>query len=540
MLGRLFSGLTRRRARAAGQSRDADAVERLLVAGVAQHKRDHLADAERSYLEVLTLDPDNADALNLLGAIAQARLDYDSALDYYRSALRLAPDMAIFQQHVGLALSDLGRLEDALEALRRAHELDPANERIGANLLFLMRCHPAVEEEECYRAHRHWAERHADPVSRLPPPTGRCADPGRRLRLGYLSGDFRAHAVSAFLEPLFVGRDRAAFELFCYRALQRGDELTDRYRELADQWHDVHELTDDALAALIRSHEVDILVDLTGLTRGQRLPALARKPAPVQIEYLGYLGSTGVTAMDYRITDALADPPGHSERFHTERLIRLPRTQWAYVPNPGMPEPFRLPDDAPLTFGSFHRVTKLHARQLALWAELLARLPAARLEMVDIQSEEVRERVLAPFLARGISGERIGTHARLERDRYWELMQRTHIALDAFPYNGGASTCEALWMGVPVVSRVGRHGFSRSAASILGVLDLPELMADTDSAYLETAIALAGDRERLAALRGGLRDRMQASPLLDTRGFMRDLEQAYRGAWERYCAAAVA
>jgi predicted O-linked N-acetylglucosamine transferase (SPINDLY family) len=535
MLSRLLSGWTGRRRRdalaAAGES-----VDTLLAEGVRLHQQDRLAEAERCYLRAIAADPRNADASNLLGAIAYARLEYESALEYFETAASLAPTAAVYQENVGLALGDLGRLDESLAALRRAQALDPASERIGANLLYLMRVHPAVDEEECFQAHRAWATRHVESGPRLAPAAGRCADLERRLRIAYVSGDFRAHAVGAFLEPLFTHRDRDAFEVFCYRTLRAEDQRTARFRELADDWYDVFDLTDDAFAELIREHRIDILVDLSGITRGHRARALARKPAPVQIAYLGYLGSTATSAIDYRITDALADPPGHSERFHTERLLRLPRVQWAYMPDAAMREPLPEPDSGSITFGSFHRLAKLHGDQLALWAELLARVPGTRIEIVDVASADLRARVVEPFLARGVAPERVGTHARLERTRYWELMRRTHLALDAYPYNGGATTCEALWMGVPVVSRAGRHGFSRSGASILSAIGLPELVAASDVDYLRIGAALAADPERLGTLRRGLRDRMRASPLLDARGFMRDLEGAYRQAWRAHCA----
>jgi protein O-GlcNAc transferase len=523
--------------RAPGAGRGDDAAVELLSKGVALQRGDELAEAERCYLGVLTIDPRNADALNLLGTIAHARVEYEIALEYFEAALALAPDCAVYQENVGLALGDLGRLDEALSALRRAHELDPATERIGANLIYLMRVHPDVDEAECFRAHRAWAASQTDALPRLAPVSGRCAEPGRRLRVAYLSGDFRAHAVAPFLEPLFEHRDPRAFEVYCYHTLRREDARTARFRALADGWRDVFDLADGSLAELIRADRIDILVDLSGITRGYRARALARKPAPVQISYLGYLGSTGSSSIDYRITDAHADPPG-SERFHTERLLRLPHTQWAYSPSPEMPEPLPVPGAGPVSFGSFQRLSKVHRGQLALWAELLARTPDARIEIVDVPSDTVRARLLEPFAARGIAADRIGTYSRLDRAAYWERMRRTHIALDTFPYNGGATTCEALWMGVPVVSRAGRHGFSRSGASILNAIGLPELVCSSDAEYLQVATALAADRGRLVELRRGLRDRMRASPLLDAPGFMRDLESAYRQAWREYCTAA--
>jgi protein O-GlcNAc transferase len=537
MLSRLVSKWIARPARGAAPDHAQREVEALLDEGVTLHRDDYLDAAERCYLKVLVLDPYNFDALNLLGSIALARVDYDAALDYFENALRLRPGTPTFLENIGLALSGLGRPDEALEAMRKALEIDPAcAARVDSNILYILRVHPTISEEECFRAHREWARRFSDQVPRLPVPTGRCANPVRRLRIGYLSGDFRLHAVSAFLEVLLNHRDRTSFDVYCYKTLRQEDELTDRFRSNTDHWHDVFELDDDALVALVRSHEIDILVDLAGITSGQRVQAIARRPAPVQIGYLGYLGSTGTSALDYRITDALADPPGHSERFHTERLVRLPRTQWCYTPSPSAPEPLPALGDGPIRFGSFHRLTKLHSAQLTLWAELLARTPGTELDMVDISSIDTRERVLAPFVERGVAPERIRTHSRLKKGEYWDLMCRTHIALDAYPYNGGASTCEALWVGVPVISRVGRHGFSRSGASILCNAGLSELVAYSDDEFIDIAARLAADRDRLAALRASLRDRLRASPLLDGPGFMCDLESAYRAIWAEYCA----
>jgi len=255
MLSRLLSGWTGRRGSNA-PAPAGDDTETLLARGIGLHRQDRMAEAERCYLQVLAMDPRNADALNLLGAISYARLDHETALDYFQSAAALAPAAALYHENVGLALGDLGRLDESLAALRRAHELDPESERIGANLLYLMRVHPEIDEVECHLAHRAWAARHVDTVPRLAPATGRCADSERRLRIAYVSGDFRAHAVGEFLEPLFTHRNRDAFEVFCYRTLHAQDDRTERFRVLADGWHDVFELADDAFADLIRAHRI--------------------------------------------------------------------------------------------------------------------------------------------------------------------------------------------------------------------------------------------------------------------------------------------
>jgi predicted O-linked N-acetylglucosamine transferase (SPINDLY family) len=260
-------------------------------------------------------------------------------------------------------------------------------------------------------------------------------------------------------------------------------------------------------------------------------------PAPVQISYLGYLASTGAQAIDYRITDARADPPGVADAWYTERLLRLPRSFWCFAPHADMPEPVEraAPDDAPLVFGAFNRLTKVRPALLQLWGQLLARVPDSELWILDVTSDEVHDRVVAAVAAAGVLPARIKTWSRLPAAPFWDRIRRADIALDTFPYNGGATTCECLWLGVPVVTRAGEMGFARSGASILGNAGLPELVAESDEQYLDIAAALAADRPRLRALQRGLRDRLRASPLLDAAGCMRDLEAAYRDVWRRAC-----
>jgi len=531
--------------RSTARRRDVEAgpaarVGELLERSASALREERYADAESALLEILTTDPGEIDALSMLGHVYMRRLQFDTALDYFDEALRRGGEMAVLHANRAGALRALGRYDAALAAARRAAALEPDAFVRAADVLFVLNQDPAVTPEQLFAEHRQVAARFLDVVPRLGIPPSRLADPERRLRIGYLSGDFRDHAVAFFIEPLLANRDRGQFEVLCYQTIGKSDERTGRWRTLADAWYDVTDAADDALAGAILDHRVDILVDLAGLTRGSRALALARKPAPVQVSYLGYLGTTGSRAIDYRITDARADPPGAADRFHSEQLIRLPQSLWCFAPWPEMPPPAARPHatDAPLVFGSFNRLTKIHPRVLRLWARLLERVANSELWILDVPSEEMRGPLLSAFRELGVAESRVKTQSRQLRADYWQTIRRADIALDPFPYNGGATTCECLWLGVPVVTKAGAMGFARSGASILGAIGLPELVAESEDQYLEIAVRLATDRPRLRALQRGLREHMRAAPLMDAPAFMRDLEAAYRDTWRRACAAA--
>jgi predicted O-linked N-acetylglucosamine transferase (SPINDLY family) len=536
MLRSLLAGLVGGASRRAA---DRDAVRALLEEGAAHARAERNPEAERSFLEVLRREPHNPDALNLLGLLAYRRTHYDTAAAYFREALASGGDFADFHAHLGMALEGIGALREAGEAYRRAIDLAPGELRLRLMLLFLLGRDAATSPETLLAEHRRFAAALVDQASRPAFPAGRFADPDRRLRIGYVSGDFRMHAIAFFIGPLLDARDRTAFEAYCYQTLPDADECTERFRALADHWREVSTLDDDALAAQIRSDEVDILVDLAGLTTGNRVRALARRPAPVQVSYLGYLATTGVEAIDYRITDALADPPGVTDPWYSEKLVRLPRSFWCFAPPERMPEPLARAeaDAAPVVFGSFNRLTKVQPELLRLWGRLLAQVPESELWILDVTSDDAHERVVAGVAEAGVEPARIRTWPRLPAAAYWDRIRRADVALDTFPYTGGATTCECLWLGVPVVTKAGAMGFARSATTILGNVGLSELVADSEDRYLEIAARLASDRPRLRALQRGLRDRVRASPLLDAAGFMRDLERAYRAVWRRACAA---
>ena len=520
-------------------AREDTSVRPLLEEGVVHARAERADDAERCFLEALRREPGNPDALNLLGLVAYRRTHYAAAAARFEAALASGGEVADFRANLGLALEGLGRLREAGEACRRAIALAPAELRYRLRLLFLLGQDPATSPEALREAHRSVAAAFVDRGPQAAFPAARFADPERRLRIGYVSGDFRMHAIAYFIEPLLAARDRDAFEVFCYQTLAEADERTERFRALADRWHDVSGLADEAFAALVRSHEIDLLVDLAGLTTGNRLLALARRPAPVQVSYLGYLATTGAAAMDYRITDALADPPGAVDGWYTETLVRLPRSFWCFAPLERMPAPLDRGDAhaEAVVFGSFNRLAKVRTEVLRLWGRMLAQVPGSELWVLDVRGDEARERVASAIAAAGVAPARVKTWDRLPPESYWDRIRRADIALDTFPYNGGATTCECLWLGVPVVTRAGAMGFARSATSILGNVGLAELVAGSEDEYVAIAVRLATDRSRLRALQRGLRARLLASPLVDARGFLRDLERAYRDLWRRACAA---
>lgn len=366
---------------------------------------------------------------------------------------------------------------------------------------------------------------------------GNSPEPERRLRIGYVSGDFRHHSVAQFFEPVLARHDRGGFEIFCYYNLFRVDDTTERLRRRADCWREITSLSDEAVADLVGRDGIDILVDLSGHTKYNRLLAFARKPAPVQAAWLGYLNTTGLDAIDYRITDRHASPEGLLDAFHSERLLRLPDSQWCYRPPLDCPEVTDPPTmhGGPVTFGAFSGLAKIGPQVVALWCRLLERLPDARLLVAGLGLGSIRDEYLSRFASRGVAPERVDLR---EFQSFWDYLamhEAADVMLDTFPYTGGTTTCHALWMGVPVVTLVGDSAPSRGGASLLKAVGLDELVVDTPLQYLDTASSLAGDPERLATLRSGMRARMLASPLMDASRFTHHLEQAYRAMWRRWC-----
>lgn len=497
--------------------------------------------AVAAYEEALRLRPGMASALCNLGGVHKSAMALSRAADCFLAALRAEPQLAEAYNNLGETLKEMGRTEEAIGVFQSGLKQHPGHAVMHSNLLMALNYTPAVAPGEVFRAHLAWDARHGvRPVPARPP---RDPDPGRRLRVGYVSPDFCAHSVAFFAEPLIREHDRGAFEVFCYSNGRRTDMVTRRLQETAQGWRPIAGLPDAEAARLIEADGIDILVDLAGHTANNRLPLFGLRPAPVQVSWLGYPNTTGMAAMDYRMTDAVADPMGVADRLSSETLVRLPRGFHCYQPPvdvPASPEP---PSrrTGHVTFGSFNNTSKVTAEVARVWAAILARVPGSRLLVKSAQmaDEGTRQRYLGYFTAHGIDPARIELLSRINAaDGHLRAYDRVDVALDPFPYNGTTTTCEALWMGVPVVTLLGATHVARVGASLLAHCGLAELIAADEAGYVAAAAALATDAGRLAALRAGMRDRLSAAPLTDYKGFARIVETAYRAMWRERIAAA--
>lgn len=500
--------------------------------GVTRLELRQLPAAENAFRQAIALEPARPEAHNILGhtLLSQGRLGEASTC--FHEALRLRPGYAPAHDNLGRLLRMQGRVPEAIASFRAALSLDP-KPGTHSNLLLALNYVPGLSSGEILAEHRAWAERHAEPVrppSRPPQPA-----PPRtgRLRVGYVSPDFAHHAVASFFEPVLAAHDRPAFEIFCYANVLAPDAVTARLRGLAEHWRDIAPLSDEQAAELIRADKLDLLIDLAGHTARNRLLVFARKPAPVQATWLGYPNTTGLDAIDFRLTDAVSDPAGRTDSGYSEKLVRMPGPFSVYAPAAESPSVLDLParETGAVTFGCFNNFAKVTAEVIALWARLLAATPGARLFLKSrgLDDADTAARVQREFAERGISAGRIELDGReLSVNAHLDLYRRVDIALDTFPYNGTTTTCEALWMGVPVVTLAGQTHVSRVGASLLTHLGAPDWIAATPEEYVRIARSLAEDGPTLATIRAGLRERMCASPLCDAAGFTRALEAKFR------------
>ncbi len=490
-------------------------------------------EAVRCYEAAIELDPADPEAYNNLGYLRARQDRLADAEALYRKAIDLYPDYAEPHTNRGNLHKDLGELDAAIACYRRAVELRPDLSALHSNLLLTLHYHPAYSPADLEREHREWAERHVAPLAVTRRPHGNSREPDRRLRIGYVSPDFREHPVARFVLPLFREHDRAHVEVFTYSDVTRQDPVTRMVRDHVDQWRDIATLRDEQLADLVRADEIDILVDLAAHSGHNRLLAFARKPAPVQITYLAYCSTTGVDAIDYRVTDRFLDAPEGAGHY-TEASIYLPRCYWCYSAPPlgGRPESARF--EGPLTFGCLNNFAKVTDATLDLWARLLQRAPEARL-LLYARTEAHRDRVRRTLRKAGVDEARAAFVGRQSLAGYLQTYREIDVALDPYPYGGGTTTCDALWMGVPVVTFAGRTAVSRAGTTLLSNVGLEHLVARSDAQYLELAAGLLGDARGLAELRRGLRERLESSPVMDAPQFARDLEAAFRAAWSAWC-----
>ncbi len=531
--------------------------------------RGDLPRAEALVGGALAAKPDFPQALALQSHVLDALGRRDAAIVAIQAALALQPEDPGGWFQLASMLRWQGRADEAEPALRRALAGDPGNTEMLALLAMVLRDQGLADEalaalqasargrtlswpersnelllslyaeslpaDELLRRHVRFGTdlEQAHPARFAHDRAARA--PGRRLRVGYLSGDFLLHPVSFFLLPVLEHHDRTQVEVFCYSFTRGTDNMNRRLRELAEHWRDVQALSDDALADTIHADGIDLLVDLGGHTGEPRLAVFAQRPAPVQATWLGYLNTIGLTRIDHRLTDRRADPADVAQPQHVERLEYLPHSQWCYQAlmdepiTPGAPFERR----GHLTFGSFNAAVKISAATCRRWGEVLARVPGSRLVVANCKSAAKRAAVLREIAAAGVAADRVTFIERVPFDKYLALFNAVDIALDSFPYGGGTTTLDALWMGTPVAAAIGATSVSRSAASILQALGLDDWVAPSVDRWVDMVVARAADRDALRTLRRELRPRLLASPLSDIEGFVRDLEAAYR----RMCAA---
>ena len=506
--------------------------------GAFLFNRGRLADAEVELLEASRLEPDMTEAPILLADVYELQDRLDDAEAQYHRALVLAPEHAGAMLNLGWFCVRQGRMEEALYWLQRARTIDPTISGVDGQILFATNFRADLSPEQIADEHVRTGERITSTAGLAFLSWPNTAEPARRIRLAYVSGDFGPHPVAYFLRPVLEHHDRSRFEVFCYSNLSQSHSVETTLRERSDHWRAIANLDDAQVVDQIRHDRIDVMVDLSGHTARGRLAVFARHPAPVQVTWLGYLNTTGIAAMDYRITDPHTDPVGLTEHLHTERLVRMPHSQWCYfawqeIDLVATPHPDR-PDT--VVFGSFNQSAKITNSCLALWSRVLARLPDSELIVFDVRRAGSANSLLARMKALGIDPARVKLRGREPLRDYFAAIGNVDIALDTYPYNGGTTSLDALWMGVPVVGLKGDRGIARGTYSILQSLGADELIARSADEYVVVNERLARDLPWRRHLRESLRSRLRASPLMDARGFTAALEDRYRAMWKAWCA----
>jgi protein O-GlcNAc transferase len=507
--------------------------------GVSLMGAGRAVEAAAELREAVRLDPSYGIGwTGLAAALVEAR-EYDGAIEAGRRARELMPGSP--DAHLNLALAGLesGRVEEAIADLRDAVARFPGHARLHSLLLMALNNSAAATNAEILDEHTRFGAAIRPPVTA--PPARITPDPEKKLRLGFLSGDFATHSVMYFLWPILERLDRERFEIVCYSAGRRSDEATGRARALASAWVEAGAMDDTALDARIRADGIDVMIDLGGHTATARLPALLARPAPVIISAIGYPNTTGVPAVGYRLVDSRTDPPPAADRWATEKLLRLDPCFLCYRPAADAPVVSPSPAAASgiVTFGSFNALPKISPPCLEGWAAVLNRTAGSRLLLKSAGHADrgVRERTWTLLESRGIDRSRVEMLGQTRSvAEHLALYSRIDIALDTFPYNGTTTTCEALWMGVPVVTFAGDRHAARVGLSLLTAASLPELVARDAAGFVQTATALATDLPRLTSLRAGLRDRLRASALCDEPAYAARWAEAVRGAWRVWCA----
>jgi len=521
----------------AALDRKPEALRRTLEAVVLQPGyADALANLRRLLQEMAPDTEETRDALMILGETHSRANELDEAVDCMRRILERRPGDADAHILLGNVLRNQARHGEAIRHYEQAIAHDPNPVVAFQNLLFCMMCSPGFSAADLHARHREFARRFEQPLLGPRPAFANARDSERRLRIGYFSPDFRANVVGHYMQPIFENHDRSRFEIHGYFA-GSGDAETRRIAALVDHWHEVRPLSDEHLVALMRGHQLDILVDLCGHSPGNRILAFARRVAPLQVNYLDYSATTGLSSMDYRLTTEYCDPRGIADQYYSEKLWRLKDTYWTYNPTVTLPVA-ALPSQANgyVTFGSFNLYYRISGEVLDLWSRVLQAVPGSRLLIVSVARGSTQAALLERFGRAGIARERIEVHGVVSYEAYHQLIGSVDIGLAPFPYNGATTLMDCIWNGVPVVAKAGAETFAtRLGCGVLASMGLDELIAADNDDYVRIAAGLASAPGRLSSLRQTLRGKLEHSPMRDFSGFTKALESAYRAMWRTWC-----
>lgn len=512
--------------------------EALLNMGNLLQDQEKFNDALLCYRQALNIKPDYAEAYYNMGNALKNLDKLNEALSHYDKALEIKPDYPEVLDNKGIIFKEQGRLDDSISSYRKAIKLRPDYTKVHSDLLFTMQYEPRFDNRTLFIEARAWGEKQESFFTKKTFYNQNQLE--RRLKIGYVSPDFHEHSVSYFFLPVIEAHDHERFELFCYYESNKEDNITRKIKDHSDHWRITFGISDNNVVAQIIEDEIDILVDLAGHTANNRLGVFAQKPAPVQVTWLGYPNTTGLSQIDYRLTDKIADPEGETDEFNSEILIRLPHGFLCYAPFTKKPEisPLPVKTKGTITFGSFNNLSKVNEWVIETWSDIMNQVPDSTLLLKSKQLADdfTRNRYFDLFSKFGVKMERIKmlpvTASTFE---HLALYNRVDIGLDPFPYNGTTTTCEALWMGVPVISLTGNRHAARTGTSILTRVGLPELIANTNSEYIEIAATLAKDIDRLDELREKLRQQIKESSLCDSEKFISSLEETFTVMWKSWC-----
>jgi predicted O-linked N-acetylglucosamine transferase (SPINDLY family) len=520
---------------------DPDLVDAHFALGNALLLEQRIPEAIAAYRQAIALRPNHPESYNNLGAALRINLQVDESIMAFEKALQLRPDFPDGHNNLANVYKDMGQLDLAIAHFDQSLAAHPNAPGVASNRVYTLGFHPRFDGPAILRELRQWNQKFAAPLKPFIKPHPNDRNPNRRLRIGYVSPDFRRHVIGQNLLPLFNHHDHEKGEIFCYASAQNADAMTGQFQAKANAWRSLRGVNDEQAADMIRQDQIDILIDLSLHVAHNRLLIFARKPAPVQATFGGYPGGTGLETMDYRISDQYLDPPEFDSHY-VERTIRLPDSFWCYdsvamgVAEREAVSPLPAQRNGYITFGCLNNFCKVHPGVLDLWAKVMMAVPDSHLLLMAPHGH-ARDWVEDRFKKNGVDSSRLQFVDRQEHVAYFDLYEEIDIGLDTFPYNGHTTSLDAMWMGVPVVTLVGSTVVGRAGWSQLSNLKLRKLAVQTPEKFVQIASELTKDLSRLADLRGGLRKRMQQSPLTDGAKFAANIEAAYRQMWQQWCGA---